>query len=118
MQESVEYLANIGVPREKLHVTGVPIDPLFEKSVSAGDARKKLGLTPNEPVLLLSAGGYGVGPLELLVKDLLAMQRPWQIVAIAGKSEPLKKRLDTLSKSAGKNPTCPSRLGAAGLRTR
>src|SRR6266481_5584150 len=88
MQESFEYLANIGVPREQLHVTGIPIDPLFEQSVSAVDARKKLGLTSNEPVLLLSAGGYGVGPLEQLVKDLLAMQRPWQIVAIAGKAEP------------------------------
>src|SRR6202030_621313 len=35
MQESLEYLAKIGVPREKLHVTGIPIDPLFEESVSA-----------------------------------------------------------------------------------
>jgi len=48
MQESLEYLANIGVPREKLHVTGIPIDPLFEKSVSVSDARKKLGLTASE----------------------------------------------------------------------
>src|SRR6266850_803202 len=115
MQESVEYLANIGVPREKLHVTGIPIDPLFEKSVSAGDARKKLGLTPNEPVLLLSAGGYGVGPLEQLAKDLLAMQRPWQIVAIAGRSEPLKKRLDALSKGAGKTPSGQPRLVPVGF---
>src|SRR5258708_21747705 len=94
MQESVEYLANIGVPREKLRVTGIPIDPLFEKSVNSGDARRKLGLTPNEPVLLLSPGGYGVGPLEQLVKDFLAMQRPGQIVAISGKTEPLEKPLD------------------------
>jgi processive 1,2-diacylglycerol beta-glucosyltransferase len=115
MQESVEYLANIGVPREKLHVTGIPIDPLFEKSIGAGDARKKLGLTPNEPVLLLSAGGYGVRPLEQLVKDLLAMQRPWQIVAIAGKSEPLKKRLDALSKGAGKTPSGQPRLVPLGF---
>ena len=117
MQESLEYLANIGVPREKLHVTGIPIDPLFEKSVSAGDARKKLGLTASEPVLLLSAGGYGVGPLEQLVKDLLAMQRPWQIVAIAGKSEPLKKRLDALSKGAGKTPSGQARLVPVGFTT-
>ena len=117
MQESLEYLANIGVPREKLHVTGIPIDPLFEKPVSASDARKKLSLSANEPVLLLSAGGYGIGPLEQLVKDLLATQRPWQIVAIAGKSEPLKKRLDALSKSAGKIPSGPPRLVPVGFTT-
>lgn len=117
MQESLEYLASIGVPREKLHVTGIPIDPLFEKPVSATDARKKLGLAANEPVLLLSAGGYGIGPLEQLVKDLLATQRPWQIVAIAGKSEPLKKRLDALSKGAGKTPPGQPRLVPVGFTT-
>jgi processive 1,2-diacylglycerol beta-glucosyltransferase len=117
MEESLEYLANIGVPREKLHVTGIPIDPLFEKSVSAAEARNKLGLTANEPVLLLSAGGYGVGPLEQLVKDLLAMRRPWQIVAIAGKSEPLKKRLDALGRGAGKTPSGQPRLVPVGFTT-
>src|SRR5260221_7288790 len=117
MQESLEYLANIGVPREKLHVTGIPIDPLFEKPVSASDARKKLGLTASESVLLLSAGGYGVGPLEQLVKDLLATQRPWQIVAIAGKSKPLKKKLDGLAKCAGKTPSGQPRLVPVGFTT-
>ena len=117
MQESLEYLANIGVPREKLHVTGIPIDPLFEKSVSAADARMKLGLAASEPVLLLSAGGYGVGPLEQLVNDLLAMQRPWQIVAIAGKSESLKKRLDALGKAAGKTSSGQPRLVPVGFTT-
>jgi processive 1,2-diacylglycerol beta-glucosyltransferase len=115
MQESLEYLANIGVPRQKLHVTGIPIDPLFEKSVNVSDARKKLGLTAGEPVLLLSAGGYGIGPLEQLVKDLLAIERPWQIVAIAGKSELLKKQLDALSKGAGKTPSGQTRLIPVGF---
>src|SRR5258706_2301476 len=117
MQESVEYLANIGVQREKLHVTGIPIDPLFEKSVSAGDARKKLGLTASDPIRLLSAAGYGVGPLEQLVKDLLALERSWQIVAIAGKSEPLKKRLDSLAKSSGKTSSGQPRLLPVGFTT-
>jgi processive 1,2-diacylglycerol beta-glucosyltransferase len=109
MQESLEYLVNIGVPREKLQVTGIPIDPLFETPVSGADARRKL--------MLLSAGGYGVGPLEQLVKDLLALQRPWQIVAIAGKSEPLKKRLDALGKGAGKTPSGQPRLVPVGFTT-
>ena len=117
IEESLEYLANIGVPRAKLHVTGIPIDPLFEKCVSAGDARKKLGLATAESILLLSAGGYGVGPLEHLVKDLLAIDRPWQIVAVAGKSEPLKKRLDALAKGAGKTPSGQPRLVPVGFTT-
>jgi processive 1,2-diacylglycerol beta-glucosyltransferase len=115
IQESAEYLARIGVPREKLCVAGIPIDPLFENSVPAEEARRKLGLTPDGFVVLLSAGGYGVGPVEQLVTDLVNLGRPWQIVAIAGKSEPLEKRLEQLARNAGKTPTGQPRLVPVGF---
>ncbi len=115
MEESLEYMAHIGVPREKLRVSGIPIDLLFEEKVDAGAARARLGLTASGPVVLLSAGGYGVGPLEQLVKDLVSMERPWQIVAIAGKSEPLKKRLESLAKHAGKTPSGQARVVPIGF---
>jgi len=117
IQESVEYLARIGVPRDKLCVAGIPIDPLFEKPVSADEVRRKLGLTRSEFVVLLSAGGYGVGPVEQLVTDLVNLERPWQIVAIAGKSEPLKQRLEQLAKTAGSTPSGQPRLVAVGFTT-
>ena len=115
MEESLEYMARIGVPREKLRVTGIPIDLLFEEKVDAAKARAKLGLADGGPVVLLSAGGYGVGPLEQLVKDLVSMEKPWQIVAIAGKSEQLKKRLDSVAKHAGKTPSGQPRVVPLGF---
>jgi processive 1,2-diacylglycerol beta-glucosyltransferase len=102
LPESAEYLARIGVPPEKLRVTGIPVDPVFEKRVNQAEARKRLGVDQRAQVLLIAAGGYGLGPVEQLVKGLLALERPWQIVAIAGKSEKLKKRLEQISRSAGK----------------
>jgi processive 1,2-diacylglycerol beta-glucosyltransferase len=99
--EAEEYLAGIGVPREKVHITGIPIDPKFEAPLERGKARLKLKLIPDGRILLMAAGGYGIGPVEQLVNDLLAMKRPWQIVAIAGKSVKLKDRLEELSRSAG-----------------
>lgn len=117
IQESAEYLARIGVPREKLCVAGIPIDPLFENSVCANEARRKLGLASDGFVVLLSAGGYGVGPVEQLVTDLLNLGRPWQIVAVAGKSEPLKKRLDQLARNAGRTPSGQPRLVPVGFTT-
>jgi processive 1,2-diacylglycerol beta-glucosyltransferase len=101
IDEAGEYLARIGVPREKVRVTGIPIDPLFATPVNRSEARKQLGLDANAAVILISAGGYGIGPVEQLVKDLLALQRPWQIAAIAGKSEKTRKRLEELAKEAG-----------------
>jgi processive 1,2-diacylglycerol beta-glucosyltransferase len=117
MEEAKEYLARIGVPREKLLVTGIPVDPLFATPVRRSDARKQLGLDGTATVILISAGGYGIGPIEQLVKDLLAPQRPWQIVAIAGKSEKTRKRLEGIAREAGKLQSGSPRLCAVGFTT-
>ena len=117
IEEAAEYLARIGVPREKLRVTGIPIDPLFGAPLNRFEARKRLGLDADAAVILISAGGYGVGPVEQLVKDLLALQRPWQIVAIAGKSEKTRKRLEELAKEAGKLPRGSPKLCPVGFTT-
>src|SRR5258707_5822488 len=114
IDEAAEYLARIGVPREKLRVTGIPIDPLFATPVNRSDARKQLKLDSDVTVILISAGGYGIGPVEQLVQDLLALKRPWQIVAIAGKSEDVKKKLDAVAASAGNLP--PSSLPSEGQK--
>ena len=117
MEEAKEYLARIGVPREKLLVTGIPVDPLFATPVSRSDARRQLGLDATATVILISAGGYGIGPVEQLVKDLLALQRPWQIVAIAGKSEKTRKRLEGIAREAGKLQSDSPGLCAVGFTT-
>jgi processive 1,2-diacylglycerol beta-glucosyltransferase len=115
IDEAKEYLASIGVPREKILMTGIPVDPLFAAPVSRSDARKQLGLDATAIVILISAGGYGIGPVEQLVKDLLALQRPWQIVAIAGKSDKTKKRLEEIAREAGKLQSSSPRLCAVGF---
>jgi processive 1,2-diacylglycerol beta-glucosyltransferase len=51
------------------------------------------------------------------VKDLLALQRPWQIVAIAGKSEKTRKRLEGIAREAGKLQSGSPRLCAVGFTT-
>jgi processive 1,2-diacylglycerol beta-glucosyltransferase len=117
IDEAAEYLARIGVPREKLRVTGIPIDPLFAVPMNRSEATKQLGLAPNATVILISAGGYGIGPVEQLVKDLLALQRPWEIVAVAGKSEKTRRHLEEMAKQAGKLSTGAPRLCPVGFTT-
>jgi processive 1,2-diacylglycerol beta-glucosyltransferase len=117
IDEAAEYLAHIDVPREKLRVTGIPIDPLFATPVNRSDARKQLELDAAAPIILISAGGYGIGPVEQLVKDLLALDRPWQIAAIAGKSEKTRKRLEELAKAAGKLSSGSPKLCPVGFTT-
>lgn len=117
IEEASEYLARIGVPREIIRVTGIPIDPLFTGHLDRAETRRALGLDLSATVILVSAGGYGVGPVEQLVKDLLALPRPWQVVAIAGKAEKVRKRLEELSRSAGKLPNGALKLCPVGFTT-
>jgi processive 1,2-diacylglycerol beta-glucosyltransferase len=117
IDEAAEYLARIGVPRETLRITGIPIDPLFAKRLDRAEARKHLGLAAEATVVLVAAGGYGVGPVEELVKDLLLLQRPWQVVAIAGKSDKIRKRLEEVARTAAKLQDGSPRLCAVGFTT-
>lgn len=117
IDEAAEYLARIGVPREKVRVTGIPVDPLFSKPLDRAEARRALGLDPTALSILVSAGGYGIGPVEQLVNDLLALQRAWQIVAIAGKAEKVRKRLEEISRNAGQLPSGAPRLVPVGFTT-
>jgi len=115
--EAADSLARIAVPTATLCVHGIPVDPVFAVPVQRAEARKNLGLDPGAAVILISAGGYGVGPVEQLVKDLLELRKPWQIVAVAGKAEKMQKRLDDLAKMAGKFPSGTARLRAVGFTT-
>lgn len=115
IDEAAEYLARIGVPREKLRVSGIPVDPLFARPIDRAEVRRALGLDANATSILISAGGYGIGPVEQLVRDLLALQKPWQIVAIAGKAEKVQKRLEEISRGAGPLPNGAARLVSVGF---
>ena len=115
IDEAAEYLVRIGVPSEKLRVTGIPVDPLFAKPLDRGEARRALGLDSGAVMILISAGGYGVGPVEKLVNGLLALEKPWQLVAIAGKAEKARKRLEEISRHAGKLSSGAPRLVPIGF---
>ena len=59
--------------------------------------REKHGLRRDGAVILISAGGFGVGRIDDLITPLLKLRHPAQIVAICGRNEELKARLDRLA---------------------
>jgi processive 1,2-diacylglycerol beta-glucosyltransferase len=96
LPEAKIYLQSMGIPEDQITVSGIPIDPLFRIPKDKAAARRALGLDPGLTTLLISAGGFGVGPVELLLAKLQTMKTPAQVVAIAGRSEELKAKLDRL----------------------
>lgn len=92
-EETRAHLIALGVPAEHVVVSGIPIDPIFAETPSKEEMRAKLGLLPNRKTILVSAGGFGVGPIERLIESLLQLETESQLVVICGKNESLKERL-------------------------
>jgi len=92
-EETKVYMSALGVPEETIHVTGIPIDPVFSEERPKREARLQLGLDPDLTTLLVSAGGFGMGPVEALLQALLGIRHPVQIAVICGRNPDLEQRL-------------------------
>jgi processive 1,2-diacylglycerol beta-glucosyltransferase len=97
VDEARVYLEVLGIPAEKITVSGIPIDPVFAIKKDKQEMRAKHGLAPDRTTILLSAGGFGVGSVDALVQSLLPLQHRAQVVAICGRNEELKDRLSKLA---------------------
>ena len=97
VDEARVYLETLGIPPEKITVSGIPIDPVFAIKKDKQEMRAKHGLAPDRTTILLSAGGFGVGSVDALVQWLLPLQHRAQVVAICGRNEELKERLTKLA---------------------
>ncbi|HSN24453.1 MAG TPA: glycosyltransferase [Methylomicrobium sp.] len=93
IDETKAHLEMLGIPNERITVSGIPIDPVFQQSINREEERLRLGLNPEKPVLLLSAGAYGVGPTEFMVERMLNLNSDAQTVVICGHNDELKQRI-------------------------
>jgi processive 1,2-diacylglycerol beta-glucosyltransferase len=97
LDETREHMIQLGIPPDRVSTTGIPIDPLFAETKDKTAMRAKHGLAADKTTILLSAGGFGVGPVEHIVKTLRGLEHPAQIVAICGKNAELLARMQKLA---------------------
>ncbi|MCS6775647.1 MAG: glycosyltransferase [Chloroherpetonaceae bacterium] len=76
-----------------ISVTGIPINPVFGQKQNPREAREQLGLHPELPTVLFTAGGIGAGPVEEATRALLRMRLPAQVVVVCGRNEGLYHRM-------------------------
>lgn len=87
---------NCGLRPDQVRLTGLPVNPSFTSGlVEKSAARQKMGWHPTLPVILMVAGGEGMGPLFETAQAIDAVGRKCQLVIIAGKNKPLRERLET-----------------------
>jgi processive 1,2-diacylglycerol beta-glucosyltransferase len=92
-QEGKLYLQRWGVPEDAVRVTGIPVNPVFAQPKDRDECRARMGVTGGRPVILHLAGGFGVGPVREQYQALLSMERPVEVVVVAGKNPKVKADL-------------------------
>jgi len=97
MDETREHLAALGIPPDKITVSGIPIDPVFARPKDRRQMRIKHDLDPDRTTILVSAGGFGVGPIEKVMSALLQLRHAAQIVVICGRSEKLRRKMERIA---------------------
>lgn len=93
--ETAEDLVRRGVAREKIRVTGIPIEPKFSMELSRDSLRRNMGLSPHAFTALLTSGGVGMAVLEPLLERLIIHEPPAQLLVVCGTNEAMRARLQT-----------------------
>ncbi len=93
MEETKVHLKALGVPESLITISGIPIDPVFAESKSKRAMRRKHGLDQDRFTILVSAGGFGVGPVGHLMQALAQLSHPARVVIVCGRNEALKAEL-------------------------
>ena len=71
---------------------GIPIDPTYADMPRRTDARRKLGIEPEVPTILVSGGGIGAGPIEE-VADSMIDCASWRVEVVCGSNGSLYEHL-------------------------
>lgn len=83
-----------GVPEERIHCTGIPIDPDFSRPrPEKSTLRSRVGWDPDSFTVLLMGGGVGLGPLEECIRHFQLDMPEAQLVVVTGKNRALYRRL-------------------------
>ncbi|MBI5017976.1 MAG: galactosyldiacylglycerol synthase [Deltaproteobacteria bacterium] len=90
-------MADRGIDRAAVTVTGIPILPAFGEPLSRVECAAELGLDPARTTLLMMSGGAGIGGLDALAERLLGLAGDFQVVALAGRNERLLADLQALA---------------------
>jgi processive 1,2-diacylglycerol beta-glucosyltransferase len=93
IEQAKVHLALLGLPENRVTVSGIPIDPAFGERHDVPALKKKHGITPDRPVVLVSAGALGVGSAEHVVRVLGYMKTSAHIVVVCGNNPGLREEV-------------------------
>jgi processive 1,2-diacylglycerol beta-glucosyltransferase len=100
-EAAAEAVTKLGVPEEKVHPTGIPIDPAFEEPADVKGVRQDLLQLGDDdlPVVIVMGGGLGGGDLESAVSMLFGASAAMHLVVLCGSNERSRRRLERIAQT-------------------
>lgn len=87
-------LKSWNVEPEKIHVTGIPIHPVFQKPCNRPDLCREYDLDPDLPTLLFIGSGLTVKQVDSILRHITNNESTQQILLVAGRNTKLLKKLE------------------------
>ena len=94
-EESREQLLRLQFPPKRVKTLGIPIDPLFETLPEREVLCAKHGLDPALPMVLLSAGAFGVMSGDDMAQMLSGISSPCHLAVVCGNNKKLKRQIES-----------------------
>ncbi|MBP2662421.1 MAG: ugtP 1 [Firmicutes bacterium] len=89
----VYYLRNHGIAADAIVVTGIPVSNNFSQTSSNAELLAKLSISNDRKNILIMGGGAGVLPIDKILNVCNQIDRPLQLIAVAGKNQALYRKL-------------------------
>jgi processive 1,2-diacylglycerol beta-glucosyltransferase len=97
-REMRQALVARGVARERIELSGIPVDPRFASArLPVAELRAALGLPVDRRIVLMMGGGLGIGPLELMIRALGRVKSRVAGTIIVGRNARLERRVLALA---------------------
>lgn len=94
-EDLTEEMLEKGMPADRLIPSGIPVREAFTRRTDKAEARLRLGLPQDRPLLLIMSGGVGCGPLTQLCRALLERQTaPFTACVLTGRNRTLQAEID------------------------
>ncbi|HET9650105.1 MAG TPA: glycosyltransferase [Microlunatus sp.] len=94
--ETKAHMAAIGVPSDRIEVSGIPVRGVLGEPVDHAAVRARFGLTAGQPVVLISAGAAGGSYTKTIVQQVLRITAPFQAVIVCGRNDELRREIQQL----------------------
>ncbi|HPM73467.1 MAG TPA: glycosyltransferase, partial [Spirochaetales bacterium] len=110
--ESKAQLTRLGLPPDRVVVSGIPVLRAFAEKADKGELRARYGYDVSKPLVLLSAGAFGVMTGDDIMQILDQIKTPCHMIVVCGSNKRLKDSLDAyIVKNKGANASDYTILG-------